>query len=543
MSSFCSNEHIKECDSQVSQDLRTWLHQPGPSWLGNFVDEEIESVEATLETREYKGNQHKIQSFENNENFTKLAKYNGSNETHKICKDILLHLLKNIVEQLNSTHVCEVEVKQIHDIRETGSSKGIKRKLHTDENPDADMLNEPENDRANEIERHNFSEHGDEYNDGACSRDKNICSIEDEIEVLSSQEVSRLDAMSMIPNCYKRKKVTLTVPSLDLLPHRAWPKKKVYVIEILRSQLCKKNLSMLDPISDGCYQKSTSAITLVDDDIEILDVIPPQNSFYSVELKQYNQKHTDNDKVESSNRKSKHVQMKSSTEPSTLDTSKGEKRLRGFDSEFSNHMHNEATSLSAPNCDNGDVSDLRKMVYNKMIGKSRYLSRGFYNDEWSVFGQALQGAYPNTSISQNSANDKPIKCRTRSFNSSTVAIDLDFRAKKRFPIIRQDQCLPCDANLFCDIVKHSYSREDDSQKFMIKHSEGQNECYPQNYMKNAPLIQPNKNSKRSSNNAPSNRGQGQVEFKYYKKCVTSFKCSCSVRAVYFPPKSYFLVPH
>ena len=45
---------------------------------------------------------------------------------------------------------------------------------------------------------------------------------EDDVKLLSEQEVARSDALSLLPNCYCQTRITLKTPSTDLLPYRAW---------------------------------------------------------------------------------------------------------------------------------------------------------------------------------------------------------------------------------------------------------------------------------------------------------------------------------
>ena len=288
------------------------------------------------------------------------------------------------------------------------------------------------------------------------SNDKNFRTSQqddEEIKVLGDDEISRSDALSMIPNCYKRNKVTLTVPSLEFLPYRAWPKKKIYIIEIQRPKLFKGNLSLLKAQYDN---RNTSAIS-IDDDIEIVDVITSQGEQISTsEMQKQDYEY------------SRMVAEKADVAEESCDTTK----VVGFRSEFSNPpLLGEVPQPPVSYVYlNETVAELRKRVYRKLIHRDyEGPSRGFYVDQDCLLGPAIQGC------SNMGGSDEG----RRTFNSEIpetfdkgrynrpvdrdqVGIHLNFRPSKRYPIIRQDQCLPCDAQWLSDMLKKNEGHQSEN---------------------------------------------------------------------------------
>lgn len=57
----------------------------------------------------------------------------------------------------------------------------------------------------------------------------------DEVQVITEGDFSRSKALQMLPNLIKRTRVTLSVPSSELLPFRSWPKKTSYTFDVVKT--------------------------------------------------------------------------------------------------------------------------------------------------------------------------------------------------------------------------------------------------------------------------------------------------------------------
>ena len=64
-------------------------------------------------------------------------------------------------------------------------------------------------------------------------------SDDDDIEILNDVELYRAKALEMIPNLFQKTEVTLKTPETELLPYRAWPRKKRYKVNVSQVENAK----------------------------------------------------------------------------------------------------------------------------------------------------------------------------------------------------------------------------------------------------------------------------------------------------------------
>ena len=79
-----------EGDFALAENLRACLDQPGPSWLGDFVEQEIVAVEIAKKKGKAK------------EQRMKCSDPDIVKENFIICQDIIVHLAENVVNACDS---------------------------------------------------------------------------------------------------------------------------------------------------------------------------------------------------------------------------------------------------------------------------------------------------------------------------------------------------------------------------------------------------------------------------------------------------------
>ena len=478
MITFRTNQ--KECEKKIYPNLRARLDQPGPSWLGDFAENEI------LKTNVRKNNQQ-----------LKIDSGRTPNENVKMCKKMVEQLIEDVLFKVSLAriHTSQNTYLEENDGNNLTLTKSQRFSLQNKEQHITPDVNTDQT--RNDLECQNPLEELEQSNQALITSDKMSCSSpEDCVEVLSNDEVSRFDAMSMMPNCYKRNTISLTVPPLDLLPHRAWPKKKVYIIEILRPQLLNVNLSHPNSSDNYAPNPNTSAITIIDDDIEIIDVIPSQSSQNTECTMKKTSKAKDNKTpafksggnvsndcemikyghaVNHRNPPSRTLQP-SNQESTLINRSSSNKDNVAIPFKSSTSISEEvSSSATVENLQCENISELRKRVYSRMTGVEERSSRYYYRDE-NCF---LDPTTYELSEGRKFLSEVVVKnneSKTKSFKADSSCA-LEFRPSKRFPIARPNQCLPCDATWLNDALKHDLQTKCESGPLRAKYSKVENNMH------------------------------------------------------------------
>ena len=284
---------------------------------------------------------------------------------------------------------------------------------------------------------------------------------EDEVEVLSDSEVARIDSLSMLPNCYNRTKVTLTVPPLDLLPNRAWPKKKVYIIDILRPQLLSVIPSNIECSDNDNFLKGNS-LAVLDNDVEIINVVPVKSSHCQKTDERFTTRDSSfeisSDTIASRNLFTKFsgaISAQQSRKGMEVHDEKPEKRQRLISAHECSIRTNHKPKVQHHN-------EISNLVYNKMVEEPKeFQSRGYYPDNNFLLGnQRRKGSTkrkrtPEEISGKNSDHSRQIIRQAES-------IDLDFHPNKRLPVSNPNQCLPCDADTMNWLVQRYQEHHDNS---------------------------------------------------------------------------------
>ena len=393
-----------ECQNTPSNKLSVCLNQHGPSWVGDLGGEESETREITY-SNELNKDDERMQFFNQNFVLCKLSCDRKSRRNRVLCNTIVEQLISDVLNTISKTHIERKE----RNIRENLMSLTSKTCL----NETSDVMESvliPLND--NKLVSNSASNENNSF----------MKQEESEIEVLSDEEISRLDAMSMIPNCYNRSKITLTVPPLDLLPNRSWPKKKVYIIEIRRPNMSGVSLPDLDRNTQKDIQSAASIVTM-DNDIEIIDVIPSKSFQRNTATEDYretgySQKNLPCDNMDCHQSTSCNI----ITHKSVFDANASKQIPSNI--EFQDHT----------------ISELRKLVYKKMSGQlGNCSSRGFYSDSECLIEPSTKKLNVSRKRSRPEVGGDKLKS-AESDHSLNDNVELDFIPSKRFPITSQHQC-------------------------------------------------------------------------------------------------------
>ena len=97
--------------------------------------------------------------------------------------------------------------------------------------------------------KHGFGKRIPFKNSGCFSSSSNVLNVtdkDDDIEVIHTDISERERILKSLPNCYKRTTMTFETPPTELLPFRAWPKEKSYLVQIRRPSDREKNAPRSD---------------------------------------------------------------------------------------------------------------------------------------------------------------------------------------------------------------------------------------------------------------------------------------------------------
>ena len=175
---------------------------------------------------------------------------NASSEIIKICK----HLVNQSIEQAINVSASRAQFEQ--QILLIDKSQKIIEGTNSDKYFESKDTSNNEADKTFDVSNHT-----------------NDSKNEEEIVIISDNEIGGMKSFSMLPNCYNQSKINLTVPPLELLPNRTWPNKKVYTIDILRPKRLQNNISNKDG-QDDMHLEGESSQAVLDNDIEIMQVLP-----------------------------------------------------------------------------------------------------------------------------------------------------------------------------------------------------------------------------------------------------------------------------
>ena len=472
------------------------MNQPGPSWLGDFVEKEIRSR-----------TQHCNKGTAPRGKPTNAIDPDNEHSSYLLCKHIVVSLVESVSMRNTMQNSDNNETIQhsetVGDTAKTKKGDNLLQVYDDMQCIDEECTNYDESYDEWDMEGFNHQHSCDDYFiEGEMEvqgRHTMIESDDDDIQVMDDREVSRLEALSLIPDCYKRDKMTLTVPPLDLLPYRAWPKKKIYVIEIRRPKLFRPNLSPHKMLPQ-------SSTVTVDEDIEIIEVIPASGDM------ERNGSTIQQTKVSccklapeaASAELPLPLDLQYLLPPNAaLDIPLVTTKTREIDDNVQIIGHHvplsnpkfatgiAAASSAGPalcsrpateyenNQNVSEIAEMRRRVYRKLIEKHPETSypcssRGFYIDSDCLFGPAVQGPPPLQIINDNEnrghfnsniemfSSKSSSRCRYNKNSSVPDAvyeeegIDLGFRPQKQFPPIRgQNQRLPCDAEWFSAMLKET----------------------------------------------------------------------------------------
>ena len=335
-----------------------------------------------------------------------LSHKNTKSESTKVCKDLVIQLIQSVHDNSRvQTHLTH----QTPNIK-TQTSNEVPERKHID-------LTE------NSISALKYT-----FKESNILKD---LKDDDEISVLSDSEIKRLEGFAMLPNCYNRKRVTLTVPPLELLPNRAWPKKKVYIIDIIRPQLLKLSLSNMQSEKNDSSLKETS-LAIIDDDVEIIDVVPNKSS--EVTLTNFKVQHSD--RLEKASKNTSTIKKQSAKTTST-------------DSVIISNIIRETAEAYSPDTNKRKSaqgsSESRKVIDNPADNNSSaHRSRGYYPDQSAFLSLGLSNVSTNGKRKLQDVDGED-KNHSKKLSRQDVEIDLGFHPNKRLPVSNPKQCLPCDA--------------------------------------------------------------------------------------------------
>ena len=337
-----------------------------------------------------------------------LSHKNNKNESTKVCKDLVIQLIQSV-----------------HDI-----SRGQTHLTHQ-------IPSHIETETSNEVLHHR--KHIDATEKSICaventSKESNILkdSKDDgEISVISESEIRRLEGLAMLPNCYNRKRVTLTVPPLELLPNRAWPKKKVYIIDIVRPQLLKLSLSNMHSEKNDSALKVPS-VAIIDNDVEIIDVVPNKSS----EVSRTNVKVQHSDRFEKASKNIDTISKQS--DKTTYTNSVIIPNLRRETAEAYSLDTNKSQFAQG-------LSGSRKAIDNPADNNcSAHRSRGYYPNQSAFLSLGQSKISTNGKRKLQGADGEDIN-HSNKLSRHDIEIDLGFHPNKHLPVSNPKQCLPCDA--------------------------------------------------------------------------------------------------
>lgn len=357
------------------------------------------------------------------------------NESNQVCKDLNDTLIQMVLDNIAKNH------NRIEQNHQSNTKHENNQRMHINQDLETIICH-------NAIVKSTSND---------CKINK-ASTNEKEVVVLSDSEVASMDSLSMLPNCYNRNKVTLTVPPLDLLPNRAWPKKKVYIIDILRPHL-NVNVATMDCSGNESYLKGTS-LAVLDNDVEIINKLPTKTD----ESPENDEKHTtdslpafSSDPIISKNLYTKTIATISAQPIRNRKKADNEEAVDGHEL-INAHECSFRTNHKPKSYNNCEISDL---VYTTMIEEPQApQSRGYYPEINCLFDNRQMCSTKRKRTSKEKTGDD--SDHSRKILRHAEKINLDSHPNERLPASNPNQCLPSDKCTLNSSVKQYKEPQDNN---------------------------------------------------------------------------------